>query len=144
MTLRDRMLITLNFLQVIFYFVKMLIKREDHLIFSREGVARRERKESIQENDLFMKLLNLYYHAMDHDCLFACLKELAKQTTDGTLRTTSQVLKHTLKTMSCQPRSLKSLCRNTMYKSLDMKLVPGVNRLQLPAPLKEYILEFKH
>lgn len=80
---------------------------------------------------------------MDHDSLFACLKELAKQTNIGIMRTSSDLLKETLKQMSSQPRSLKSLSRNCIYRSMNRKLLPGVSRLQLPLPLKEYVLEFK-
>ena len=126
-----------TFFQVIFYYIKCLVKREDHLIFTRG-----KRNEPLRENDTFKKLLYLYYNSMDHDCLFACLKELVRQTSIGNMKTSSRLLWRTLKDLSRQPRSLKSLSRYCVYKSLGRKLVPAVNKLQLPVPLKEYLMDF--
>ena len=93
--------------------------------------------------DNFKRLLTLYYNAMDHEYLFTCLKELVKQLTVGSTRTNSTALLALLKSMGSEPRSLKSISRNCIYRSLNRQLSPNINKLQLPTPLKEYVLEFK-
>lgn len=140
----------LRFFQVLFYFVQQLIKREDLLIFASDQEDAHQRDANHQrdadqrnEDATFMSMIELFYHSMDHACLMACLKELLKQSTMGPLITNSVTLKETLKKMLSTPRSLKSISRHAIYKSLGGNMVPKVNKLDLPPRLKSYLLDFK-
>ncbi|RWS00667.1 putative ankyrin repeat protein-like protein, partial [Dinothrombium tinctorium] len=105
---------------VLFYYVQYLINKEDVLINSDRHYA---------------KLLWLYCDAMKHSHLHACLKEL-----NALERVASSDLCNLLKHMTNTPKTLKSIARNRIYYALNGQLMPNINKLQLPGPLREYVL----
>ncbi|RWS31325.1 putative ankyrin repeat protein-like protein [Leptotrombidium deliense] len=111
---------------VVEFYVQYLIDKQDVLI----------NNDSEQH---FAKLLLLYYNTMKHSHLYACLKELNKLERSSSV---SSDLSNLLKSMASKPRSLKSMARNCVYYALGGQLMPNINKLQLPGPLREYVLEF--
>jgi hypothetical protein len=89
-----------------------------------------------------MKLILLYYHTMSHNQLFSCLRQLNREILIGSLRSNSELLISSLRSLSSNPRSLRSIARNTIYIALRRQLAQNINKLQLPPSLKEYVLEF--
>lgn len=115
-------------LKVLYYYLQHLLKKEELLIDD--------------EPQHFLRLILLYYHAMSHNELFACLNHINKELLSGTLRSNSTILVNHLAQLASQPRSLKSISRNKVYLCLRRQLAPNINKLQLPPSLKEYILQF--
>ena len=94
----------------------------------------------------YSKLIWLYFNAMKHKDVYFCLKEVYKDINSCNLRNKcvnySTLLIDLVKFMSLTPRSLKSLARNTIYYSFNQNFTSNVNKLQLPNPVKEYIVDF--
>ncbi|MCL4137445.1 UNVERIFIED_CONTAM: hypothetical protein GTU68_038601, partial [Idotea baltica] len=111
--------------QVFYYYVQLLIRKEELLIDPEQRFAR---------------LLNLYYMAMDHKTLHQCLKILYTQTS---LVPMKKQLANTLRDFYTRPRSLKQICRVVIYNAVGKKTALNTNKLPLPAPLKDYILNFQ-
>lgn len=91
----------------------------------------------------YTRIIYLFYVSMRHEPLYSCLKSLHNLFI-------MQVPSHRAKEQLCNiittlykgPRTLKQMCRVTIYHHLNRKLAQNVNRLQLPPPLKDYILNF--
>lgn len=91
----------------------------------------------------YVKVIYLFYYSMQHEPLYNCMKSLhnlyiaqvPNKNTDGLIALISQLYK--------RPRSLKQMCRVVIYESMNKRLALNINRLNLPAPLKEYVLSFE-
>lgn len=86
----------------------------------------------------FSRLIWLYYLSMDHAELYSCLQVLVTQVSG--LR--SPALCNLIRELHSRPRTLKQICRVAIHVALQRRPGLYINKLQLPAPLKEYILNF--
>jgi len=111
--------------QVLYYYIQLIIEKGELLIDP-------ERR--------FARLVWLYYLAMEHRQLYSCLKKVNSQISQVPMR-------HVLGSLICHlyahPRSLKQISRVCIYQALGRKPAMTVNKLPLPPPLKEYILNFE-
>lgn len=144
-------------MQVLFHFIQQLIKKENLLIFTDQddgdsadnidagnAISTDDGTKKRFEDTTYMSMIELFYNTMDHNSLMACLKELLKQLTMGPLSSDSGTIKDTLRKMLSSPRSLKSISRHAIYKSLNHdRLVGKVSKLDLPLRIKHYLLDFK-
>ena len=85
------------------------------------------------------QLLSLFYNSMDHNQLFNCLNSCKFMSRFDPNMMPSSQFTTVLNRLSSEPRSLKQICRVTIYKSLDMQLMQRVDSLPLPNPLKRYL-----
>ncbi|GAB6032671.1 hypothetical protein CHUAL_011547 [Chamberlinius hualienensis] len=108
--------------QVLYFYVQLIINKEKLLM---------------DQNKRFERIIWLYYFAMDHKELYHCLKILYTQTTLAPMR---QALSSVIRHLYTHPRTLKQIARVTIYKSMGRKFAPYMNKLNLPGPLKEYLL----
>ncbi|ETN60288.1 hypothetical protein AND_008088 [Anopheles darlingi] len=112
---------------LLFYYI-MLITRKEFILLDREQT--------------YQRIIYLFYYSMKHDSLFNCLKSLHNLFIAQVPHKTIDNLRHLIITLYKKPRSLKQLCRVCIYDSLGKKLAPNINRLNLPGPLKEYVMNF--
>ncbi|XP_071549195.1 uncharacterized protein [Panulirus ornatus] len=110
--------------QVLYYYVQLLIRKEELLI---------------DPDQRFARLLHLYYLAMDHRELHQCLKILYTQTS---LVPMKRSLAQVLRELYTKPRTLKQICRVIIYDALGRRTAQNVNKLPLPGMLKDYILNY--
>ncbi|XP_058829570.1 ankyrin-3 [Topomyia yanbarensis] len=113
---------------LLFYYI-MLITRKEFILLDREQT--------------YQRIIHLFYYSMKHDTLFNCLKSLHNLFIAQVPNKSIDSLRHLIITLYKKPRSLKQLCRVCIYNSLNKKLAPSINRLNLPLPLKEYVLNFE-
>uniref|UniRef100_A0A1Q3FXS1 Putative socs box n=1 Tax=Culex tarsalis TaxID=7177 RepID=A0A1Q3FXS1_CULTA len=113
---------------LLFYYI-MLITRKEFILLDREQT--------------YQRIIHLFYYSMRHDTLFNCLKSLHNLFIAQVPNKSIDNLRHLIITLYKKPRSLKQLCRVCIYNSLNKKLAPSINRLNLPLPLKEYVLNFE-
>uniref|UniRef100_A0A182SDF6 SOCS box domain-containing protein n=1 Tax=Anopheles maculatus TaxID=74869 RepID=A0A182SDF6_9DIPT len=112
---------------LLFYYI-MLITRKEFILLDREQT--------------YQRIIYLFYYSMKHEPLFNCLKTLHNLLIAQVPHRSIDNLRHLIITLYKKPRSLKQLCRVCIYNSLDKKLAPSINRLNLPGPLKEYVMNF--
>lgn len=97
--------------------------------------------ESLFADGHAQELLLLFYKTMDHKVLYECLNTARFMTRFHPLGATGKHFLSMLTSLTENPRSLKQMSRVVIYKSLDRQLARGVNKLPLPDPLKDYLLE---
>uniref|UniRef100_A0A8W7PXK2 SOCS box domain-containing protein n=1 Tax=Anopheles coluzzii TaxID=1518534 RepID=A0A8W7PXK2_ANOCL len=112
---------------LLFYYI-MLITRKEFILLDREQT--------------YQRIIYLFYYSMKHEPLFNCLKTLHNLLIAQVPHRSIDNLRHLIITLYKKPRSLKQLCRVCIYNSLDKKLAPNIARLNLPGPLKEYVMNF--
>uniref|UniRef100_A0A182PMU7 SOCS box domain-containing protein n=1 Tax=Anopheles epiroticus TaxID=199890 RepID=A0A182PMU7_9DIPT len=112
---------------LLFYYI-MLITLKEFILLDREQT--------------YQRIIYLFYYSMKHEPLFNCLKALHNLLIAQVPHRSIDNLRHLIITLYKKPRSLKQLCRVCIYNSLDKKLAPNINRLNLPGPLKEYVMNF--
>ncbi|XP_053672962.1 ankyrin-3 isoform X2 [Anopheles nili] len=112
---------------LLFYYI-MLITRKEFILLDREQT--------------YQRIILLFYYSMKHEPLFNCLKTLHNLLIAQVPHRSIDNLRHLIITLYKKPRSLKQLCRVCIYNSLDKKLAPNISRLNLPGPLKEYVMNF--
>jgi len=78
--------------------------------------------------------------AMEHRPLYACLKILYTQAGLVPMRS---ALCRLIRQLYTHPRTLKQMCRVQIYNAVGRCSALSVNKLPLPGPLKEYILNFE-
>lgn len=83
---------------------------------------------------------------MKHKDAYFCLKEIYKDLNscnrrDRNVKYLSPLI-NLIKFMSVTPRSLKSLSRSAIYYSCNVNFMSTVNKLQLPNPMKEFVVDF--
>jgi hypothetical protein len=113
---------------LLFYYI-MLITRKEFIL--------------LDPNQTYQRIIYLFYYSMKHETLYNCLKSLHNLFIAQVPHKSIDNLRHLIITLYKKPRSLKQLCRVHIYNSLDKKLAQNLNRLNLPLPLKEYVLNFE-
>lgn len=78
--------------------------------------------------------------AMEHRPLYACLKLLYTQAGLVPMRS---ALSRLIRQLYTHPRTLKQMSRVTIYNAVGRCPALTVNKLPLPGPLKDYILNFE-
>lgn len=103
------------------------------------------RKECIltDERQAYAKIIYLFYFSMAHEPLYNCLKCLHNFYVAQVPNRSMENLISLITTLYRKPRTLKQICRYTVYKCLNNKLAQNVNKLNLPGPLKEYVMNFE-
>ncbi|XP_017134916.1 ankyrin-1 [Drosophila miranda] len=91
----------------------------------------------------FTRIIHLFYLTMEHDPLYNCLKSLHNFYVAQVPSKKTEQLIALISSLYRKPRSLKQLARWAIYEALNRKLAPNVNRLNLPSPLKDYVLQFE-
>ncbi|EDV95543.1 GH15721 [Drosophila grimshawi] len=91
----------------------------------------------------YTRIIHLFYLTMEHEPLFNCLKSLHNFYVAQVPSKKTEQLIALISTLYRRPRSLKQLARRAIYEAMNRKLAQNVNRLNLPGPLKEYVLQFE-
>lgn len=94
-------------------------------------------------NRAFARIIHLFYYSMAHEPLYNCLKSLHNFYVAQVPNKSTENLISLITSLYKQPRTLKQICRQSVYKSLNHKLALNINKLNLPGPLKEYMLSFE-
>lgn len=112
---------------ILFYYI-MLITRKEFIL--------------TDPDRNYTKVIYLFYYSMSHDILYSCLKCLHNLITTIPNKSTEPLI-NLISQLYRKPRSLKEQCRVTIYESLNRKLAQNINRLNLPIPIKDYMLNFE-
>lgn len=112
---------------ILFYYVILITKKEFLLTDPKATYA---------------KIIYLFYFSMAHEPLYNCLKSLHNFYVAQVPNKSTENLISLISTLYRKPRSLKQICRQAVYKILNNKIALNVNKLNLPGPLKEYVLNF--
>lgn len=113
---------------ILFYYIILITKKEFILIDSTQTYAR---------------IIYLFYYSMAHEPLYNCLKCLHNFYVTQVPNKLTENLITLITNLYRKPRSLKQICRQTIYKSLNNKLAQNISKLNLPGPLKEYVLKLE-
>lgn len=113
---------------ILFYYIILITKKEFLLIDPKQTYAR---------------IIYLFYYSMAHEPLYNCLKCLHNFYVAQVPNRSTENLITLITSLYRKPRSLKQICRQTVYRQLNNKLAQNVNKLNLPGPLKEYVLNFE-
>lgn len=113
---------------ILFYYI-MLITRKELILTDPERT--------------YSKIIYLLYYSMKHDILYNCLKSLHNLFIAQVPNKLTDNLITLISTLYRRPRSLKELSRLRIYECLNRKIAQNVNRLNLPGPLKDYVLNFE-
>lgn len=113
---------------ILFYYIILISKKEFLLTDPKQTFAR---------------IIYLFYYTMSHEPLYNCLKCLHNFYVAQVPNRSTESLIALITSLYRRPRSLKQICRQTVYKSLNNKLAQNINKLNLPGPLKEYVLNFE-
>lgn len=113
---------------ILYYYIMLLLKKERLLM---------------DPTVTFAKIIMLYYYVMEHEPLFNCLKMLYTQQLSQVPAKTTESLNSIVRELYKKPRSLKQMCRVTIYNSLNRKPGLSINKLNLPTQMKDYVLNFE-
>ncbi|KAF4525904.1 hypothetical protein B566_EDAN013154 [Ephemera danica] len=115
---------------VLHHFVIALCKREELLLDTGQRYAR---------------ILRLYYLCMDHRPLFSCLRALLSQAlySQAGLMPVRSGLCTLVRDLYSTPRTLKQMSRVVIYNAMGKRPGMHANKLPLPVPLKDYIINFE-
>lgn len=113
---------------ILFYYIILITKKEFLLIDMKQTYAR---------------IIYLFYYTMDHEPLYNCLKCLHNFYVAQVPNRSTENLIALITSLYRKPRTLKQICRQTVYKRLNNKLAQYINKLNLPGPLKDYVLNFE-
>ena len=113
---------------ILFYYIILITKKEFILTDPKQTYAR---------------IIYLFYYSMAHEPLYNCLKCLHNFYVAQVPNRSTESLITLITNLYRKPRSLKQICRQRVYKCLNNKLAQNVNKLNLPGPLKEYVLNFE-
>lgn len=113
---------------ILFYYI-MLITRKEFILTNPDRN--------------YTKIIYLFYYTMRHDVLFSCLKSLHNLFIVQVPNKSTEHLVNLITQLCRKPRSLKEICRVTIYESLNRKLANNINRLNMPLPIKDYVLNFE-
>lgn len=113
---------------ILFYYIILITKKEFLLTDAKQTFAR---------------IIYLFYFSMAHEPLYNCLKCLHNFYVAQVPNRSTENLIALITSLYRKPRTLKQICRQTVYKQLNNKLAQNINKLNLPGPLKEYVLNFE-
>ena len=88
----------------------------------------------------FGRLIRLYFMAMNHSDVYACLRVLYAQTG---MSPTKSAICNVLRDFYTKPRTLKQMARVVIYNAVGQRPALRVNKLPLPAALREYLVNFE-
>ncbi|XP_017484169.1 PREDICTED: ankyrin-3 [Rhagoletis zephyria] len=91
----------------------------------------------------FTRIIHLFFLTMQHGPLYNCLKSLHNFYVAQVPNKKTEQLITLISALYRKPRSLKQMARIAIYEAVNRKLAQNVNRLNLPGPLKEYVLQFE-
>lgn len=91
----------------------------------------------------FTRIIHLFFLTMQHGPLYNCLKSLHNFYVAQVPNKKTEQLISLITSLYRKPRSLKQMARIAIYEAVNRKLAQNVNRLNLPVPLKEYVLQFE-
>lgn len=91
----------------------------------------------------FTRIIHLFYLTMEHEPLYNCLKSLHNFYVAQVPSKKTEQLIALISQLYRKPRSLKQLSRMAIYEAMNRRLAQNVNRLNLPGPLKDYVLQFE-
>lgn len=91
----------------------------------------------------FTRVIHLFFITMRHEPLYNCLKSLHNFYVAQVPKKNTEQLISLLSLLYKRPRSLKQLSRIAIYEALNKKLAQNIARLNLPGPLKDYVLHFE-
>ena len=111
---------------IIYYYVHLLMKKNQLWINDPECY--------------FARILRLYYFAMNHAEVYACLRVLLAQTG---MNPTKTALFSVIRDLHSKPRTLKQLARISIYNAIGQKPAFYANKLPLPPSLREYLVSFE-
>lgn len=89
------------------------------------------------------RLLMLFYNCMDHAALYSCLNTARYVARFDPARVPTAKFLRVIARYAAHPRSLQQEARVAIYRSLGRRLVGRVERLPLPSPMKQYLLEIE-
>ena len=89
---------------------------------------------------IFYFAFRIYYFAMNHTEVYACLRVLLAQTG---MNPTKTALFSVIRDLHSKPRTLKQLTRISIYNSIRHKPSILANKLPLPPQLREYLIQFE-
>lgn len=99
--------------------------------------------QAIFENGLAEELLFLFYKTMDHKVLYDCLSTAIFMARFHPMGATGKNFLSLLNEMSENPRSLKQMCRVSIYKAVRRNIATSVDELPLPRAMKQYLLNIE-
>lgn len=113
---------------ILFYYIVLITKKE--FVLSETPFT-------------YHNVIQLFYYTMDHDPLYNCLKSLHDFYMAQVPSKLTEQLIALITSLYRKPRSLKQICRHRIYKSVNNRLALNVNKLNLPAPMRDYVLNFE-
>lgn len=113
----------------ILYYYIMLVSRKENII--------------TDPNMSFSKIIMLFYLVMEHRQLFECLQILYTQQLSLVPGKMTEPLTYIIRHLYKRPRSLKQMCRVRIHNCMGRKPGLFINKLNLPTPLKDYLLNFE-
>lgn len=113
---------------ILFYYIILIMKKEFLLLDSAQ---------------IYTKIIYLFYFTMNHEPLFNCLKCLHNFYMAQIPNKSTENLMTLIAKLYRKPRTLKQISRQAIYSSLNNKLAQNISKLNLPGPLKEYVLNFE-
>lgn len=113
---------------ILFYYIVLITKKE--FVLSETPFT-------------YPNVIQLFYYTMDHDPLYNCLKSLHDFYMAQVPSKLTEQLIALITSLYRKPRSLKQICRHRIFKSVNNRLALNVNKLNLPAPMRDYVLNFE-
>lgn len=112
---------------LLFYFLMLITKKEFVLL---------------DPQQTYLRIVRLLYMSMDHKQLYNCLRNLNNIYSTQVPNKQQEGLVSYVCQAYQEPRSLKQSCRFTIYQAVGHRLAQNINALNLPAALKDYLLNF--
>lgn len=113
---------------ILFYYIILITKKEFLLN---------------DPNRTYARIINLFYYSMAHDPLYNCLKSLHNFYMAQVPNKSTEALIGLITTLYRKPRTLKQICRQVVHRSMNNKLALNINKLNLPGPMKDYVLNIE-
>lgn len=113
---------------ILFYYIVLITKKE--FVLSETPFT-------------YRNVIQLFYYTMDHEPLYNCLKSLHDFYMAQVPSKLTEQLIALIISLYRKPRSLKQICRHRIYKCVNNRLALHVTKLNLPSPLRDYVLNFE-
>lgn len=113
---------------LLFYFLMLITKKEFVLL---------------DPDQTYLRIVRLLYQTMQHKQLYNCLRNLHNMYVTQVPNKQQEGLVAYVCRAYREPRTLKQSCRNTIYEAVQHRMAQNVNALNLPAPIKEFLLNFE-
>lgn len=113
---------------LLFYYI-ILITRKEFLL--------------VDNSQTYTKVIYLFYFSMSHEPLFNCLKCLHNFYMAQIPNRCMENLISLIVKLYRKPRTLKQICRQAIYQNIQKNLSQNISKLNLPGPLRDYVLNFE-